>query len=47
MIQRKGEVIFPPLPNTKIEVGDVITLMCRDSKIAQILRFFVKDAPQN
>ena len=47
MIQRKGEVIFPPLPNTKIEVGDVITLMCRDSKIAQILRFFVKDAPSS
>lgn len=47
MIQRKGEVIFPPLPNTKIEVGDVLTLMCRDTKISQILRFFVKSMSTN
>jgi Trk K+ transport system NAD-binding subunit len=43
MIQHKGEIIFPPLPTTKIEIGDVLTIMCKDSKINQILKFFVKD----
>jgi Trk K+ transport system NAD-binding subunit len=47
MIQHKGEIIFPPLPTTKIEIGDVVTLMCKDSKISQILKFFVKDIHVN
>ncbi|GHU31811.1 hypothetical protein FACS1894166_03950 [Bacilli bacterium] len=44
MIQRQGEVIFPPTNDTKFELGDVVTFMCHDSKIANILKFFVKDS---
>jgi K+/H+ antiporter YhaU regulatory subunit KhtT len=43
MIQRQGQVIFPPTNDTKFELGDVVTFMCHDSKINNILKFFVRD----
>jgi trk system potassium uptake protein TrkA len=43
MIQRQGQVIFPPTNDTKFELGDVVTFMCHDEKINNILKFFVRD----
>jgi Trk K+ transport system NAD-binding subunit len=43
MIQRQGHVIFPPTNDTKFELGDVVTFMCHDTKINNILKFFVRD----
>jgi trk system potassium uptake protein TrkA len=43
MIQRQGQVIFPPTNETKFEMGDVVTFMCHDNQIASALKFFVRD----
>jgi K+/H+ antiporter YhaU regulatory subunit KhtT len=43
MIQRQGQIIFPPSSETKFELGDVVTFMCHDSKINNILKFFTRD----
>jgi Trk K+ transport system NAD-binding subunit len=44
IIQRQGQVIFPPTNDTKFELGDVVTFMCHDTKIPAVLKFFVRES---
>lgn len=40
MIQRKGKTIFPPEVTTKLEFGDLVTIICKAEKSKVISRFF-------
>jgi Trk K+ transport system NAD-binding subunit len=42
MIQRHGQIISPPTPETSFETGDVITFMCQSNKIEAAIKMFVK-----
>jgi uncharacterized transporter YbjL len=44
MIQRQGEVIFPPKNDSTFQIGDVITFVCHDDKVASMIKLFVKEA---
>lgn len=40
MIQKQGNIIFPPGPETILDFGDVVTVMCRNQNIQNVVNFF-------
>ncbi len=38
MIQRQGKIIFPPAKDSMFQIGDVVSIMCRNEKIKSIVK---------
>ncbi|MDR0545304.1 MAG: TrkA family potassium uptake protein [Mycoplasmataceae bacterium] len=46
MVQRQGEVIFPPTNDTSLQLGDIVTFMCHNHQIANILKLFISETSE-